>query len=534
MSTEQNQNTVDNTNEKEHGRLYWMVRHAAHQVKSLLKRHRVTFLLILLAGMVVLFLFRAYVHPYVIAVRTRIFLVAVGVPLVFLFKKLMFSGRWWRRIVAAALIASFLGTVWQWGDEIHEYFALYYQYGVIKKIELKELPLTGFERIQPLHSVHSIAYEATARSEVRPMIPNFVRIGKNFEWTIGIEPDHVSSRMTQRVRSILHDSATNANVNFLDPKSHARVSFPAGENLLWGRNVFNAVIKTFLSPWQYVNYEPKRVIYITDDRGEWVQIICLIRWRGIFFPRPEFGGVYVIRQEQEDALSTLHLLFWGIGEWIPPQNIEHYSFLKGQNLAPYEVTRYIASSFRFREGFMGPFPWIHRGDIRIPDLEHDTNPQPFTAYFHIQERQGMLYHYFGLEPYGHEKQATTVSLFIPADNPSAVYVYPHDKLNNLITGVSTIPAKVIGSQKIYTWDKNWPVEQRPFIRKIGGKTRFCWLTTIITRKEGEGEKQFIAGAIPDVVITDGESNIPVWVNPLLPDTWEDEINKHIIAARQIH
>ncbi len=66
------------------------------------------------------------------------------------------------------------------------------------------------------------------------------------------------------------------------------------------------------------------------------------------------------------------------------------------------------------------------------------------------------------------------------------------------------------------------MEQRPWIREIGGKRRFFWLTTIVTKEEGDNQN-FIAGSIPDLVLTDAEYNIPVWVDPLRPESWESQV-----------
>ena len=58
---------------------------------------------------------------------------------------------------------------------------------------------------------------------------------------------------------------------------------------------------------------------------------------------------------------------------------------------------------------------------------------------------------------------------------------------------------------------------------IRGQRRFFWLTTVVTFKEAEGGSRFIAGSIPDVVLTDAEYNTPVWVNPREPDGWVSQV-----------
>jgi hypothetical protein len=306
------------------------------------------------------------------------------------------------------------------------------------------------------------------------------------------------------------------------------VKFATGENLLlWQRTDLN-VIRSF-GPWRYLNYEPVDVKYLQDDRGEWVQVVPLMRWRGWFFPRPEFGGVQVIRQEEGAGFrSSLKRVFRGIGTWIPPGDVAKYPFLQGQSLMPRPVSRFIAHSFRFQSGFFAPLPGYHLGDIRIPYLPDDVFDQPFTLYFHFEDAVAPdgLYHYLGLEPFQTEKQGLNLSLFIPGDGSPVIYTYPHAKRNEALTGVSAIGAKVMETRKQYDWTRNRAVEHRPFIRKIGGKTRFFWLTTVVTLKQ-EGGREFIAGTTPEVALTDAAYRTVVWVDPIKPGEWTAQLEKEL-------
>src|SRR6185369_5919620 len=117
--------------------------------------------------------------------------------------------------------------------------------------------------------------------------------------------------------------------------------------------------------------------------GQWVQIVSLIRWSGLFFPQPEFGGVQLIRQHERSAASFLWKMLFGTGEWIPPDEVPKHRFLVGQHVLSYSVSRYMARSFRFQNGFLAPFPGYHEGDIRIPDMPEDVNDQPFTVSFRM-------------------------------------------------------------------------------------------------------------------------------------------------------
>ena len=96
--------------------------------------------------------------------------------------------------------------------------------------------------------------------------------------------------------------------------------------------------------------------------------------------------------------------------------------------------------------------------------------------------------------------------------------------------MSAIGTKVMESHKQYDWNRNRPVEHRPFIRDIDGTVRFFWLTTVVTTKETEGVRHFIAGSVPEVIITDAKYNVPVWVDPLHPDGWVSELRRALGAT----
>ena len=85
--------------------------------------------------------------------------------------------------------------------------------------------------------------------------------------------------------------------------------------------------------------------------------------------------------------------------------------------------------------------------------------------------------------------------------------------------------KVMESKKTYDWDRNHPVEHRPFIKEIGGKIRFFWITTVVTSRLGEDKGRFIAGSIPDLIITDAAYNTPVWVNARDPKSWVQTVSE---------
>ncbi len=525
--------------EKQRSRFYWFRRNLGLRTAAFVKEHKFLFIVLAVSALVLLFFLRAFVHPLVLAARVHVYVLTLGLPLAGM---LWVIGRrlgWKGRMALVAGLALALTAMVAGGVQPHRYIALYLRHRSLKIVELKTLPLTDHERIQPQNSIVALANEAMNETET-PADPHFVRVGGEYRWTIGIEPSYLIRRLTRGVLQVFSIPGTAPSPSFAGA-NRIPVHFPTGENLLlWHRTDLN-VIRAF-GPWRYLNYEPGEVKYVTDDHGRWVQVVSLIRWRGWFFPRPEFGGVQVVEQEERGGVAALarHALA-GVGRWIPPGEIQKYPFLRGQSLVPRAVSRFIAHSFRFQAGFLAPFPGYHLGDIRIPDMPGDVYDQPFTLYFRPADGgvADGLYHYFGLEPFQAEKQGLNMSLFIPADGTSVVYAYSHAKRSEALTGVSAISAKVMETRKQYDWSRNRPVEHRPFIRTIAGKTRFFWLTTVVTLKGEKGEKSaaapadsesFIAGTTPEVALTDAAYRTVVWVDPMKPEQWTHQLEKELRAV----
>lgn len=513
-----------------HGKLYWFVFHTRRKTCVFFHAHRKGCILWLVAVAVLLFAFRALVHPAAIWLRAHVYILTIGLPiLAALYFGLRKRHVHTRLIVVAAVIVPIV-LMFIFNLSPDRYLALWLEYRSLEKRELTALPYTDYDRIQPLNSIASLANEAMVETET-PANPDYVRVGSDYRWTIGIEPAFAIRRLTSGVNALFSVSGTSPSPIFAS-ENRIAVSFETGEGLmLWHNTLFN-VIRAF-GPWRYFNYEPEEVKYATDDEGNWIQIVTLTRWRGWFFPRPEFGGVQVIRQNASPTFAdSIKRSLVGIGSWIRPREVPRYAYLRGQNLVPHRVSRYRANSFRYQNGFFAPFPGYHLGDVRIPNMPGDENDQPFTIFFRFPggETPDMLYHYFALEPFHEEKQGLNTSLFIPADGAPVVYTYSHHRRNEALTGVSAIAAKVMESRKNYDWSRNRPVEHRPYIKQIAGKTRFFWNTTVVTLKDEQS--QFIAGSTPDVVLTDAAHKAAVWVNALTPDLWPTQLQEELSAVWQ--
>lgn len=524
-------NEETKTTEDEHGPCYWLLRHSRERGGAFLARHRRICLAAGGAAVLLLFLFRALLQPLVIGLRVRAFpLLLIAVFLTVLGGQLT-KGSGKRRFLAGALGAAVILFGATWGREAYNFLALYFRHYTLEVRGLDQLPFSDYERVQPRNAIYSLAHEVMTENEA-PTYPDLVRVGSEYRWTLAVEPAYFINRFWGGIKELMSVAAADPSPNF-SRTSQIPVDFQTGENMFLSHNSKLSTIRAF-DPWRYLNYEPNDVVFFTDDSGEWVEVVSLVRWSGFFFPRPEFGGVQIIRQHQGGLLNTVKRILVGSGQWISPAEIGNYAFLKGQNILATDVSRYMAESFRFQEGFLAPFPGYHQGDVRIPDSADGTLEQPFTGYFVLPgQTAGTLYHYFALEPRSRDKQGLNTSILIPADGAAGVYVYQHYQRGGSLTGVSAVSAKVMESRKIYDWTHNRPAEHRPFIKLINGESRFFWLTTVVTDKDDAADKRFIAGTTPDVVLTDARLNRSVWVNALAPQTWLESVAAGINGASEL-
>lgn len=509
--------------------LYWTWKNSTSWIKDWAIRNKLKFLTLGTVSLILAVLLRSYLHPLAISIRINAFPITLSLSLLGLCYWLFGYGK--SMAASFLLILNIILTVTfiAFEGKPHEYLSHYWHFNELELVEAEKLPLTSYERIQPLNSIRVLASEAmTEVQEVSE--PDFVKVDDGYAWTMGIEPSYTISKLFGNVDEIIKVSANAPSPNF-SRENRSPVSFNTGESLLLSRNAYAAAIKRF-NPWTFFNYEPGSVKYIKNDHGEWIQLVTLIKWKGFIFPRPVFGGVLIVKQSS-GLTSSLKTIFTGAGEFISAKNVADHDFLVGQNIVPQKVSRFTASSFRFQQGFMAPMPGYHIGDIRIPDLPGDHNDQPFTAFFKIDD-QGKLYHYFALEPFQADKQGLNTSVFIPADGIGPIFVYYHNLRDEALTGVSAIVPKIMESRKNYDWTRNSAAEQRPYIREIGGKTRFFWLTTIVTFKgDREGSNSYIAGSAPDVTLTDAQYKSVVWVNAYHPESWEDQLQEELSSVWQL-
>lgn len=485
-------------------------------------RNRWKFLALTCLILLFLFLFRAQLQPFFLTLRAHSFVCIVVAGYV-LFLAIA------RRVRVKPLIIIPLSLLLAAGMSLYvltgaqAYIVSYLRHQSLSIVELKELPLTLSERVQPLDSIYVQASEKINETE-SVSVPDLILVDGEQKWALEIFPTYLGQKLIKgRIEELFVISATSASPDF---SKREDVHFSTGEHLLLSKNVKTNAIKS-LDPFKYFSYFPTNVKVVPDGKGNWLQLVSLARYRGLFFPHLEFAGVHIIRQNQPGDIALLQLLkrlTVGIGDFIPQSDIGNHDFLEGQNLIPYITSRKLAETFKFQKGFLSPVRTYHEGDVRIPRMLGNHNEMPYVLLFKGVGDQNGLYHYFGLEPFDEQKHGLSLSLFIPSDGiDQNVYIYDHSKKKESLTGASAIATKVMESKKNYDWSKNQPVENRPYIKDIAGKRRLFWLTTVATVNEEGG----LAGSIPELVITDAATNLPVWVDSKNPLGWLETISEQI-------
>lgn len=443
-----------------------------------------------------------------------------------------------------------------WGKGFHDYMTSYLRYNTLEFVDLKKLPLTDHERIIPQAGVDSLVASLTSTT-ITSTGPNLVRVGDAYEWTAALapHPEYLGQNLLGKVEEVAHLPAVSASTS-LSEKTRDRVAFTEGEYMILSANIDTCVRRSF-GPLRFWSYEPSNVVFIKDDRGAWVEGVTLVRWSGWLFPWPEFGGIQIVRQNSDYviksssdylALAQGNLFYWwrkfshvvsrvaiGCGEWIPPEEVSKHVFLQGQNIVPYEVTRYNALSLGFQEGFTAKAPGYREGDLQIPNLPADMNQQPFTLFARMAEFGGQdkLYQHVALQPYDPSKQGLSTSYFGPADGIGPVFRLQHYKFSNSCRGVSGVSGLVQDKRPEYDWSKSVPVEHRLYVKELpdtSGKVerRSFWMTSVLTRQEGKG---YSTSAAPKLFFTEMcEGLVEQVTNPTDPATWPAELQKAFAPA----
>lgn len=516
--------------EKDRSKLGWFFYNTRQSIGSFFGKHPYIWSIVGILAVGYMIHMRWFFQPYVL--EGRKFFVASLIAIFFMWmtgRALRNRGGFARK-TAITVVGALAAVGLYFGYPVNQYVTSYLAYQSLDISNLNTLPLTANERVLPLNAVDSLARERVDRSEVRVTSPDLIHTPQGDMWTLALEPNRMVGRVSGVVDEIIQVSATDIAPDFARGEP-INVSFPTGEDMMFSDNIHTCVLRAF-GPWRYLNYEVGNVLYMPDNDGEWVQVVSLIKWTGFIFPRPEFGGVQIIRQDvTNSSANRAERMFTGCGDFIPADKVRNVPFLRGQNLVAPKVTRFIAESYQFREGFWAPMSWNNEGTIIIPDLPSDVNPQPFTLHFVMPgETEGSLYAYFALEPSEPENTALAISLLIPADNPDRVYQIVHSELGGSLIGVSSVSAKVRESQKLIDWSQNSAVEHRAYIRMCqtseGLAPKFHWMTSVVavTQRSSDGNaSDFTVGSVPDVVFTDARTGSVTWPEANDAAGWNAEL-----------
>ncbi|WP_397446082.1 hypothetical protein [Polaribacter sp. R77954] len=493
--------------------------------KGIKQKRNLIILGVILVGL--LFFLRDDYQPALLFFRKFIFIILLCFSVLFFglrkFRKLASTGK---RIGVLGLLAVFFGLIYYIGfhSKMYSYMKTYNVFNDLNRIEIVELPLTQNERIQPLRNIFSMANESVGETK-DVSLPHLVRVDENNQWTMAIQPTekYYWQGLKDNTEEVFSVSSTTPFPRF-SSENRIPVTFSIGESLKFSRNTYNAVVQR-LNPWMLFNYEPSDTYYMKNDKGAWVQVVSLIKWKGFFFPYPTFGGVMVVENGEHSWSDYFERIAFGKGTFIAPEEMKNYQYLTKQNTLSEKVSRLQAESLKFLGGFSDPLPWNMKTAVKIPQLPDDQNQQPYVTDFDFSDTKtgaySGLYHWFGLEPVGSERTSLTFSVFIPADGTNAVYFYDHASKKEGYAGVSAMPLKVIESRKEYDWSVNKPVEFRPYIKKIAGRKRMFFLSTISAIKKENA--QFDGAATPDLALIDAEYRDVIWIDAKHPSKWNEEV-----------
>ncbi|MFP2994892.1 hypothetical protein ABN763_03230 [Spongiivirga sp. MCCC 1A20706] len=480
-------------------------------------------ILLSLVVLISLFILRDDYQPGLLFLRKYLFVILVVGFILFLgirsFRKSASTGK--RLLILVGLLA-FGGLIYLvgWNMGMYRYMQTYNVFKNLNLQEIKELPLTQNERIQPLNNIVTMAYESIGETQ-EVSLPHLVRVDGTNQWTMAVQPakEYVWQRINDNTEEIFSVSSTTPSPRF-SKDNRIAVTFSIGESLSFSRNTYNAVVQRF-NFFQLFNMEPSDVFYMKNDQDNWVQVVSLIKWKGFFFPYPSFGGVMVVDSGEHDFNDYVERILIGKGTYIKPEEMSKYEYLQGQNTLAEKVSQLQAESLKFLGGFSDPLPWNMETAVKIPVLADDQNQQPFVTDFDfngISNEYSGLHHWFGLEPVGEERTSLSYSVFVPADGRDKLFYYDHATTKEGLAGVSAMPLKVIESKKEFDWTVNKPVEFRPYIKEIAGRKRMFMLTTVAAKRQDN--VKFDGSATPDLALVDAEYRDVVWIDAKHPSQWE--------------
>lgn len=421
-----------------------------------------------------------------------------------------------------------------WVQKRYHEAHMWYMFNAIPKTKLTALPTTVRERIHPRNNILTMAYEKIGNA-VDITTPHLVQdrfVDKVQDvWTMAAEPAHSNpwQRWMDDIDQVFIVPANQANPDFADHRK--RVKFAAGQTMRLDKNTTVAAVKAL--GFRYFYMEPDEAYFMHNDKGEMVEVVTLIQWSGWLFPVPKFGGVIVIPAGSRSFGEMMAGTIIGQGHYLSPAECRKKKYLAGNNILSDKVSRPYAESFMYLHGYINS-QITQENAIQIPHLPTDENEFPFVtncswAGTNVQAKDG-LYDYFALEPIKSERTGLVVSVFIPADGTNMVYYYDHGAMDDGLSGVTAMPAKIKNSDMHIDWNSNVPVEFRPYIPndipELKPPKNFFWLTTVValrTNTDSTHRTQFDGAVTPHIAVCNARDNRVIWLDAERPNEWSKTI-----------
>ena len=517
---------------------------------SALKGHPKTTIVVSLLVLTIIFAERPYYQPFfpIITIYAPGLLLVLGIAYGLWRVLKRYSARY--QALGGAIVFSTAVVLVLWGPGWHDYLAYYLRYGELRHeivdLHKGQFYRTADDRSLPLEGVDGLIRDHVNDNELSSS-PDFVRVGDTHGWTADIGPNYWWGQVTHDITEIIFINSTATSPDFsrrtpIVNSDGSKINFNIGENLRYSRNIENCVRRSF-GPWRMLRYQPGNILRVKDDSGRWVYAVSLVRWSwnwSGFFPWPESGGVQIVPQDGPYSKPYEWAVVWpkhdflGCGYWIPPEEVQKHAFLRGQNIVPYEASRFMAESNKFQAGFLGPTRFSRQGEVRIADSPEDLNLQPYVLKaLPISGGNWKLYQWFGLQPYDKDKCGLAISFLVPADGIGLKYRYNHAANKEAPIGPSCVADKVRARQSEAYWANRKPAEPIPYVHDIADSNgnvapRFTYKPVIVTqkvRKEGE-PPQFIPGTPPDTWIVDAYRGFPVQVGSD-PKKWDEQLREEL-------
>lgn len=484
--------------EPAYGPVFYLFRN----VGRMLWKHRPV-RLVLQAGpfvlLVVLYLARAFVNPKLVLLRQRSPLIVtllvsaaiLAVPWT------LRAGRAFRRGVTAGVLLLWIGFAALPFDLFRE-LSLYYGHTLLEKRPLEKLPLTDNERIYPLSLITRIVEDRMTQSHIA-IAPFEIVQTKDDElyWVAQQTPaGAVNQMMLEEVTGLVKVPASSIHVNI----EHVPVHFPYGRDLFFLQDLNRYILPRRLGPLEMFDkhVDTDDVTFVKDERGEWVAVVAVVDWDGIFpFCIPRFCGVFVCPQKGKGEVR-----------FFAPGEIANLPFLRNQNLLPEDVATFYADGWKFNQGF---WAWVrNRGVTKITSIPEDAAQQPFTVFFRGVGGRDGLFQFFALEPEGRSSGLSKILLFDPSGTTRmpVVHVYDFDEHREELIGPARIAETIKASDLHADWKQRNGTgtfiiaESRPYIKDVNGTRTFRWFNSIITDKQGSG--------LPIVVLADPKTLKVEW------------------------